>query len=386
MNVLNVLLSTALVPGLLAQHATTQTRPADDRLELSKIAVNRWIMLHQQSADDPQRFSRQEHGGSCFDSRRNRLILFGSNTHGRNWMNSPMFFDLSSLSWERAYPDDPRSTYTVNGKGLPVAGPKGDHPWAMHTFGAVIYDPVRDEMVICCWPAHMVPGRFTDVMAGLWEQVQRHPTWVYGLKQNAWAALVGPAEHFFPNCAVYDADRHVIIGYRPSGIYELAGQKRSWKKVANKGYFGWHTNAVYDAKHKAVLVFGTNTNSNDMVVYVPASGQHRIMPTPGLRPPADQHNPMCFDLGTGRAVIVVDRVTKPDAKPPVKQVETWLYDLGTDSWTQLPKATLPFGCGMNYNMEYDPNHRLCLLVTGDARQPTTVWALRIELPAIGGRQ
>ncbi len=95
---------------------------------------------------------------------------------------------------------------------------------------------------------------------------------------------------------------------------------------------------------------------------------------------------MCFDLGTGRAVIVVDRVTKPDAKPPVKQVETWLYDLGTDSWTQLPKATLPFGCGMNYNMEYDPNHRLCLLVTGDARQPTTVWALRIELPAIGGRQ
>ena len=31
--------------------------------------------------------------------------------------------------------------------GLPVAGDDGDHPWAMHTFGAVVYDTARDEMV-----------------------------------------------------------------------------------------------------------------------------------------------------------------------------------------------------------------------------------------------
>ena len=44
----------------------------------------------------------------------------------------------------------------------------------------------------------------------------------------------------------------------------------------------------------------------------------------------------------------------------------------------MPTATLPAGCGMNYNLEYDPHHRVLLLVTGTYGQPTTVWALRVE--------
>ena len=32
---------------------------------------------------------------------------------------------------------------------------------------------------------------------------------------------------------------------------------------------------------------------------------------------------------------------------------------------------------MNYNMEYDPVHGVCLLVTGDRRRKTTVWAIKI---------
>lgn len=36
-----------------------------------------------------------------------------------------------------------------------------------------------------------------------------------------------------------------------------------------------------------------------------------------------------------------------------------------------------FGCGMNYNMEYDPNHKCLLLVTGAYGHQTVVWALRV---------
>jgi hypothetical protein len=189
---------------------------------------------------------------------------------------------------------------------------------------------------------------------------------------------------FFPYAAAYDTDRGVIIGYRPDGIYELAGRPRRWRKITGPGLTGWHNNCVYDSKHKALVAFGTNKLSNDIIAYWPATKRHRRMPTAGPRPPADQHNPMAFDPRIGKTVVVVDRVLAgaragaAKKGKPAAQAEVWLYDLGADAWRQVPTATLPMGCGMNYNMGYDPRHRVLLLVTGDYRQPTTVWALRIS--------
>jgi hypothetical protein len=177
----------------------------------------------------------------------------------------------------------------------------------------------------------------------------------------------------------------VVIGYRPDGIHELAGRPRKWRKITGPGLFGWHNNCAYDSKHKALIVFGTNRLSNDVVVYRPATGEHRKMPTPGTRPPPDQHNPMAFEPRIGRTVVIVDRVlpapgaTEKQKRAAPRQAEVWLYDLGADAWRRVPAATLPFGCEMNYNLEYDPHHRALLLVTGNYRRPTTVWALRIEL-------
>ncbi len=127
------------------------------------------------------------------------------------------------------------------------------------------------------------------------------------------------------------------------------------------------------------MVFGSVEDSNDIVVYVPATGQHRKMPTPGERPPKDQHTPMAFHPGIGKTVVLVDR--KREGVHPrnlsKEQTETWLYDLGNDAWTKVESATLPFGCGMNYNMEYDPGHGLVLLVANAPDAPTAVWALRL---------
>ena len=182
--------------------------------------------------------------------------------------------------------------------------------------------------------------------------------------------------HFFPYCAAFDTDRNVVLGYRPDGIYELSGQPRSWNRLTRKVFLGgWHNNCAYDSKHKALIVFGTNAKSNDIEVYIPITGEHRLMPTPGGRPPKDQHNPMAFDPVTGQTVVVVDHKLDDGGQ---KTAETWLYDLENDSWSQVSTATLPFGCDMNYNMEYDPNHECLLLVTGGYGQQTTVWALKIR--------
>ena len=364
------------------------------------LEPNLWHKLHEQKAGDAVRFQRQEHGGACFDTRRGQIVLFGSNTHGRDWTNSPLLFDPVACTWSRVYPDDDPKTYTVNPEGLPVAGEKGDHPWATHTFGALVYDPERDEVVVACYPAHMVPGRFTNALKGTWEKVKRHPTWTFDVEKKEWRPLPCKAEHFFPHCAAWDSDRKVVIGYRPDGVFELLSGSdlklpisppsadplignlrsdpgREWKRVAPKGYFGWHTAAAYDARNKALVVFGSNENANDVVAWWPATGEHKKMPTPGQRPPKDQHTPMCFDPEAGRTVVLVDH-RLDEADPKKVQTETWLYDLAADAWTPVPTATLPFGCGMNYNLVYDPGHRACLLVTGTYGQPTAVWALKIQ--------
>ena len=369
--------TTAIIGAALAAAAAEGVKVNE---RLIALQPNTWVRIHEQKKDDAVRFMRQAHGGSCFDAKRGRLILFGSNTHGRDWKNSPYAFDPVTLTWSQFYPQDDPKTYAVNEQGIPVAGEKGDHPWATHTFGCVVYDTKRDEMVVCCAPQHMVPGRFTNAVKHLWGKIRKHPTWTLDLKTKQWRALPCKPASFFPHSVSYDTDRHVIIGYSPGGVYELSGEPRTWKRVVKGGLFGWHDNSAYDAKHKALIVFGTNKNANDVVVYRVETREHRMMPTPGARPPKDQHTPMAFDPGVGKTVIVIDHVLERDDKgrPKKTVAETWLYDLGADAWAQIKTATLPFGCGMNYNMEYDPNHKVHLLVTGGYRGATTVWALKVK--------
>jgi hypothetical protein len=349
---------------------------ADDRGKPDSMPA-RWVKLHEQKLDDTLRFRRQEHGGSCYDSKRQRLILFGSNTHGRDWTNSPLFFDVVKRRWSRAYTNDERVTYTVDRNGIPVAGANVDHPWAMHTFGAVMYDPSRDEMIVACSQRHMVPGRFTDSVKNLWPQIKKFPTWTFDLKKQQWRPLPCMPVDFFPHSAAFDADRNVVLGYRPDGIYELSGEPRTWKRLTKKVFLGgWHSNCVFDAKHKALVVFGTNTNSNDIEVFFPATGKHQIMPTRGIRPAKDQHNPMVFHPRLGRTIVVVDHQLDGGKRTIA---ETWLYDLAVDAWSQITTATLPFGCGMNYNLEYDSQRDRVVLVAGGGGRPTTVWSLKIAI-------
>ncbi|MDH3315936.1 MAG: hypothetical protein OER43_09245 [Gammaproteobacteria bacterium] len=335
--------------------------------------------IHEQKPGDEVTFKRQAHAGSAFDTRRGRIIIFGSDTHGEDWSNSPLFFDVASLTWSRLYPDDERGTYRVDSQGIPVAGVNESHPWAMHTFGSVEYDPVGDALVVSSYPRHLEPGRFTDALAGVWPQIGRHPTWKLHFETGQWEPLRDRAVDFFPYATAYDHDRRVIIGYKSVGVFELDLHSSGWKQVAPKGLLGYSNNAVYDSHHRALVVFGSSGNSNDIVVYEPATKRHLKMKTPGERPPADQHNPMAFHTGIAKTVVLVDRARgdRPTRDLREMQAETWLYDLGKDVWEQLKSATLPFGCGMNYNMEYDPVHDLLLLVANLPEKPTAVWALRL---------
>lgn len=357
-------------PGVATAGANGEALGSNPVLE--NLPPGRWVRIHEQKPGEI-RFRRQPHGGSCFDTKRGTLILFGSDSHGRDLTNGPLSFSTIDLKWTRAHDDDPRDTYAVTIEGLPVAGTNRDHPWAMHTFGSVVYDESRDEMIVPIFDDHLVPGRFTDAFAQLWPLIKRKPTWTYALGTKKWLPLAGDGVSCFPYCAAYDSDRRTVVAVRPDGIHELAGEPRTWKRVTRHGFFGWHTNSVYDRRNRAVIVFGSNENSDEIAAYFPQSGEYRKMPTPGRRPPKDQHNPMEYHPELEKTVVLVDRV---DGE--LKRTETWLYDLKADEWRHIEAASLPFTCGMNYNLEYDPHHRVLLLVTGGERgAPTEVWALRL---------
>ncbi len=380
-----------IVIALLASLAAACARPTNHAPEqkptpgyslnpaLLDLPKRRWIKIHRQHSDDAVTFVRQEHGGSAFDSHRGRLVLFGSDTHvKRDWTNSPLFFDLQQLEWRRLYPNDDLATYAVTPEGLPVAGPQGDHPWAMHTFGAVSYDPAADALVVASYPAHMVPGRFTNALADLWPRVQRHPTWVLHLRSGEWEPLGGAPVHFFPYATAFDTRRGVVMGYRRDGVYELSLATGRWQKVVEGGLLSWGNNAVYDSRNRALVAFGSHERRNDVVVYEPVTLRHRMMPTPGRRPAGAKNVPMAYHPDIGRTVTVVDRAPMYGTRDRGKmRAETWLYDFASDAWARVEEATLPFGVGMNYNLEFDPGHRLLLLVANPPGEPVAVWALRL---------
>ncbi len=353
---------------------------------LNDLPIGTWVTLHQQSSlHDKVFFGRQNHGGSAFDSKRGVLVLFGSDTHdygdiaGMNWKNNLFFFDPSVAVWTQSYPMDPVKTYTVNEAGIPVAGEHGDHPWAMHTYGAVAYDARRDQIVVASYPAHEEPGKFTYVLQEVWPRVGRHPTWLFDLTSNRWTPLEAPAESFFQNAVAYDSDRDVVVGYKRSGVFELSGSPRAWHRIFDKGLLGPDNNIVYDSKHKALIVFGSVPLSNDIAIYEPATRRHQIMPTTGLRPPKYRFAPMAFHPRLGKTVILVERREPGHDQPREGVTETWLYDLGTDSWQQVASATLDYGISRNYNLAYDTFHDFLLLVPNPygPLSLTTVLALRL---------
>ncbi len=328
----------------------------------------RWIKIHQQHSDDVVHFSRQAHAGSGFDSLRSRILIFGSDTHGENWNNAVYTFDLNTLTWMQSYPLDSPASYTVNTKGFPVAGIRHNHPWAMHTFGALAYDEIHDNLLVASYPEHLSPSRYGQNLAFLWKQIKQHPTWLYDSKSNSWRVYEGKSEHFFPYAIAYDSDRGVVTGFRPYGIFDWKGEIVGWERVGEKSYGQYHTNVVYDSVNHVFIFYGGNKLQNAVFMYKAGNKTTEKMPTIGRRPPPGQSVPLAFHKKIGKVVALVDADD---------EAQTWLYDYAQDQWQRLEGGDFPYKVGMNYTMEYDVRHNIVVLVSSPQNEATAVWALRL---------
>lgn len=340
---------------------------------LKRLPAGTWIKIHEQASGSEDAFVRQTHGGAAFDPVRGRVMLFGSDTHSRDWDNSVRFFDMGTLSWSRAYAEDDPDTYRVNAEGFPVAGKGVERPWAMHTFDAVEFDPAADRLIVASHPKHMTPKKKWGVDKALWKSIRSHPTWFYYVAENRWEPKRGKAVSFFPNGGAFDPNRRAFIGVNAVGFWELPADSTKWRRLGKGSARAWHNSAAYDHDRDVVVSFGTNKRSNAIWQYRRGEKKGRKMPTPGLRPPGAESPPLVYHPGIQRVVALVKRRKKNTPG----STETWLYSTRDDAWSRLETATLPFDIGMNYDMVYDPRHDLLVLVANMRHEPTAVWVLRL---------
>jgi hypothetical protein len=341
---------------------------------LKALPEGAWFKIHELVGDSEEVFSRQVHGGAAFDPVRGRLMLFGSDTHSLNWDNSVRFFDLGDLRWSRAYPEDDPKTYRVNRRGIPVAGSGVERPWAMHTFDAVEFDPISDRLIVASHPEHMSPKKKWGVNDELWQEIQSHPTWAYSVSDGRWEPILEKGISFFPYGATFDLKRRAVIGVKPDGYWELAAGATEWKRLAKGAPYAYHNAAAYDHNRDIVVSFGTHERANDVWQFQRGQKSGRKMPTPGIRPPGADSPPFVYHPRVDRVVALVEH--RDDGT--LGSTETWLYSTEDDAWSRLETASLPFATGMNYDMVYDPNHELLVLVANAPGDPVSVWVLRIE--------
>lgn len=374
-----------LVILLIAAGATSGALRAKQRVELNpkllELPPNVWIKLHQPEHAD---WRRQGHAGIAFDTKRGTLLIFGSNTHGRDWDNSVHEFDPVTLRWETHYPPAPKSSYRADAEGRAIAGSDRLLPWAMHTYDSVVYDPTLDALVVSALPEHNPIKREVP-------QAKIHPTWIYDLNTHEWRILENngnPYPKFFAAASAYDSERDVVVAYK-WGIWELGPDRSTWRKATNAFHHRLHYTMEYDSKRKVLAVFGDHRRTNDVWIYKPSptagsAGQWEKSSPGGDPCPRDQHFPVAFDRDNGVFLIVPDNVEyiknehgQTRGQPPISS-STFVFDPDANRYTRLPNGDLE-PLKMNYMMVYDTRHKVFLLVTGNHSEPATVRALRLDL-------
>jgi hypothetical protein len=327
------------------------------------------------------RWRRQAHAGIAYDSKRGRLLIFGSDTHGLDWDNEVHAFDPTSGRWETHYPRAPKESYRTDAAGHAIAGTDRLLPWAMHTYDNIVFDPGLDAVVVTATPEHNPIGK--SVPGAI------HPTWIYDLKARQWRILANhgqPYPTFFAGASAYDPHRDVIAAYK-RGMWELGPDREAWRKASEEGHHRIHYTMDYDARHGRFVVFGDHRGSDAVWTYAPGAGagdRGTWERKKATSCPAGQHFPVAYDNAQGVFLLVVDDTPyAKDAKGRLRPTggasssRTYVYDLERDRCVRLPGADLA-PLGMNYMMVYDRFHRVFLLVTGDHRDPPSVWALRLS--------
>ena len=252
---------------------------------------------------------------AAYDARRDRMVIFGGDLSNGPLTNGTWAQNLSSGDWRELRP-----------RGIPPP-PCTDH--------SMIYDPVRDRMIVC-------GGGGTDPGAVWALSLSDPPTW-----SEVHASGTPPA--FSGHTAIYDPlrDRMVVFGgfSAENATWSMSlGEHPEWREIEASnvppGRLIRHA-ATYDPIRDRMLVFGGSTGpslaglSND-VWALPLSGPaewERIV-APGPQPTPRQGTAIYDPVHDALLVFGGHQNIQPYLCS-----DTWLLSLGSDPrWTRLADA------------------------------------------------
>ena len=358
------------------------------------LPANRWVRVEPAGGRAP---SFRSHGGAAYDARRDRIVFFGSDTHGVEDDNGVYAFDLATRTWQVLRPPTPAYAQRVDARGRRVGGVAAPAPWAMHVYGNVAYDPRLDGLLVTSSPQHNhrpAPG------------AERDPVWLFDLARLRWrmvspdraaAALVdapGPAAPlFFGTGTLHDPARDAIVAYNaltvPTlwlpigaegavaryGVWELDPARAGWRLATPESRPGIAASLALDAHRHAMHVFGPHDEPGRHWRYLlpdGPGGAGRWEPAgdgAGGCPPG-WNAPVAYDAGNRVFVRLA---------PAAGRMLTCLYDPRAGREWAIPAGALP-ATGLNHQMVFDPGRGVVLLATGNpwGNVRTEIRALRLD--------
>lgn len=357
--------------------------------------TNRWL---QYSIHNPVTFAGAQHAGMAIDTRRGKLLVFGSETHSTNFDNSVYDYDIATRTWTTHYPQAGLDTYQLNEHYQPFAGdPAKPLPWAMHTYDEIVFVPDRvadnDKLIVVAADGHNYPAyqKFaTQINANL----VKFPTWIYDLKTQAWSTFLntGAADPyavpvFFAAGSAYDPDRNVIWAAKDFQLSYINADRTAWTTVAGAGAnLGIHFNLDYDTKRHKLFVFGGYNLTQTIWTYTlglnPAVKGTWTATKPSGNCPADDQQPVAFDQDQGVFLLRLNQGSIYDNS------QTYVYDPDTNRCLRIPNAGIVRAPGgkdndvLDYKLAYDPVRKVFFAVKALYSGQTVVWVFKLDYPKL----
>lgn len=181
----------------------------------------------------------QNWSGAVFDSRRNRLVIWGGGHTG--YAGNELYgFDVIARRWTRIWGPTPNAQIPLHGSEEVY----GDgNPAARHTYDNIVYDPVADAL----WSNGGAPWRLGGPTIA---------TWRFSFKQGRWERLAdGPLRNIFSQTA-YDPVERLIIKRENHGVHYYDPASDQWRTVAEGLRTHWYMNGELHPEERKLVMVG----------------------------------------------------------------------------------------------------------------------------------
>jgi len=268
-----------------------------------------------------------------YDSVNNKVVLFGGQTSS-GFSDETWVYDVASDTWTQK-------------------NPATKPPALLHS--QMTYDSTKNKVVL---------------FGGSDGTNRRDETWVYDVKADTWTKMnpstkpSGRSSHSM----AYDSKNNVVVlfgGYDGSNnekddtwTYDVASDTWTQKSPSTKPSVRRKHVIVYDSSSNKIVLFGGDVNNNrkdDTWVYDVASDTW-TQKSPSTKPSARSKHAMAYDSANNKVVLfgVFDGSFDD---------ETWVYDVTSDTWTQKSPSTKP-SVRTPHTMAYDSANNKVVLFGG----------------------